>query len=89
MIGSFGHWTIETLKFWKHFGVPCSTPVLAQVIHFWVKIRGLVQPKKGLHFLTTLFFMQPSPYIQKVEKMAETTLQLRKIGGKSAQTEAT
>ena len=38
--------TLETLLFGlrKIFGVPCSTPILALLSHFWVKIRALVRP---------------------------------------------
>ena len=38
-------WTQETLSFdlGKNFGVSCSTPVLALLSHFWVKIRALVK----------------------------------------------
>ena len=38
--------TLETLLFGlrKFFGVPCRTPILALLSHFWVKIRVLVRP---------------------------------------------
>ena len=38
--------TLETLLFSlrKFFGVPCSTPILALLSNFWLKIRALVRP---------------------------------------------
>ena len=38
--------TLETLLFGlrKKCGVPCSTPILVLLSHFWVKIRALLRP---------------------------------------------
>ena len=81
---------VKPEEMYKRFGFPNRISIIPLLLMFHWNIN-----KSGTLFHTCQRYFTPVgpelkwSYIQKAEKLAETTFQLRKIGGKSAYSETT